>query len=553
VNVSVSNRIVLGFAVVTALLIALGFYAVDQVGAVRATLDAVVKRDMGTLDRLDAVQSSLSHMVELRTAAVRRLAIGSAPGETDSTDTWRKSVQDAQDGIAALRHDVDGYIAVPVSADRTRLWTQMATQLDTTASALTVLRSDVESQFGAITAGNRTAMLAQEPVVLADRARVVAVTTAMRETLRQIDEAGLAEGARVYESSRVSVLLWVLVAVAVSIGVTWAIRRSLVGPLTGFMAFSEQVGSGDLTGKATTGNDELGKLGQQLNDMVQGLGSLARQTRGATENLNAAANEIRASTQEQAASVEEQLAAIQETAATVDEITHSGTQISRRAQAVIAAAQETAQGTEAGMVAIEGTVQAMDLIREQTETVAQNIVSLSEKTAAIGDIISTVNDISERAHLLALNAAIEAAAAGEQGRSFAIVASELKTLADQAKDSTRQVRSLLGEIQRGINGSVMLTEEGVKRVAAGKERTDQAQSTIEDMSARIQESVQTFQQIVASTNQQQIGIEQVTLALQNIRQASQQTASSTRQLDQAALDLANLAQTLLSLTERYRV
>ncbi|QJU60425.1 methyl-accepting chemotaxis protein [Sphingomonas sp. AP4-R1] len=543
----------LGFAVVTALLIALGFYAVDQVGQVRATLDAVVKRDMGTLDRLDAVQSALTRMVELRTAAVRRLAIGQAPGEVDPSDNWRKSVQDAQDGVATLRRDVDGYIAIPISADRTRLWTQMAGQLDAAANALTVLRSDVESQFVAITSGNREAMLAQEPAVLADRARVVAIVTAMRDTLKQIDAAGLAEGTRVYEASRVSVLLWVLAAVVVSIGVTWAIRRSVIGPLSGFMAFSEQVGEGDLTHTATTGSDEIGRLGHQLNQMVEGLRGLARQSRGATVDLNAAANEIRASTQQQAASVEEQLAAIQETAATVDEITHSGTQITRRAQTVIAAALETAQTTEAGIVAIEGTVQAMDLIREQTETVAQNIVSLSEKTAAIGDIISTVNDISERAHLLALNAAIEAAAAGEQGRSFAIVASELKTLADQAKDSTRQVRSLLGEIQRGINGSVMLTEEGVKRVAAGKEKTDTAQSTIEEMSARIQESVQTFQQIVASTNQQQIGIEQVTLALQNIRQASQQTASSTRQLDQAAGDLANLAQTLVGLTERYRV
>ena len=105
------------------------------------------------------------------------------------------------------------------------------------------------------------------------------------------------------------------------------------------------------------------------------------------------------------------------------------------------------------------------------------IVALSEKTQAVGEIISSVNDISERTHLLALNAAIEAAAAGENGRSFAVVASEMKTLADQAKDATLQVRSILGDIQRGINSSVMLTEEAVKRVAAGKERTDITQAS----------------------------------------------------------------------------
>ena len=108
----------------------------------------------------------------------------------------------------------------------------------------------------------------------------------------------------------------------------------------------------------------------------------------------------------------------------------------------------------------------------------------------------------------------------------------MKTLADQAKEATAQVRAILGDIQRGINTSVMLTEEAVKRVSAGKERTDTTQATITEITGRIQEGVQTFQQIVASTNQQQLGIEQVMAALQNIRLASQQTAAGTRQLDQ---------------------
>lgn len=550
---SVSNRIVLGFAAITALLIALGIYATGQVGAVRTTIDTIVTRDLAALAQLDKVQEAQTRMVEYRTAALRQALVGVSGTDGDPAERWREQVQAAQDGLAGLRDMVINFQQTSVTGERAQQWHEMEGQIADAQQSFSRTRADVEAQLSSMKAGDRPGMLGREPTIAADRREIVAKTNALRTTLQDAVKIGQEAGVEVYERSRVSIMLCILAAVLLSIFVAWAIRRSVIGPLGGFMALTEKVGAGDLTTQAATGDDELGRLGSHLNQMVEGLRGLAEQGRGATVDLNAAANEIRASTQQQAASVEEQLAAIQETAATVDEITHSGTQITRRAQAVIAAALETSQTTEAGMVAIEGTVQAMDLIREQTETVAQNIVSLSEKTAAIGDIISTVNDISERAHLLALNAAIEAAAAGEQGRSFAIVASELKTLADQAKDSTRQVRSLLGEIQRGINGSVMLTEEGVKRVAAGKEKTDTAQSTIEEMSARIQESVQTFQQIVASTNQQQIGIEQVTLALQNIRQASQQTASSTRQLDQAAGDLANLAQTLVGLTERYRV
>jgi methyl-accepting chemotaxis protein len=227
--------------------------------------------------------------------------------------------------------------------------------------------------------------------------------------------------------------------------------------------------------------------------------------------------------------------------------------VSKRAQEVIASAQATAQTSADGLRAVDQTAKAMDGIRDQAEVVARNIVALSEKTQAIGEIISSVNDISERSHLLALNAAIEAAAAGEAGRSFSVVASEMKVLADQAKDATNQVRAILGEVQRGINTSVMLTEEAVKRAVAGKERTEVTQRTIGEITHRFQESVLTFQQIVASTNQQQIGIEQVMSALQNIRQASQQTAAGTRQLNDAAGNLNNLSETLLSLSGRYKL
>ncbi|MCJ2082751.1 methyl-accepting chemotaxis protein [Methylobacterium sp. J-090] len=351
-------------------------------------------------------------------------------------------------------------------------------------------------------------------------------------------------------------VLWgsALFTLLICLGIGVAIHRLIVRPLGAVTRFAERVGSGDLTDRvAMQRHDELGRLGRTLNGMVAGLADLAQTNRTATSDLNAAAAEISASAQEQAASVEEQFAAVQETAATMDEITQTGTQISKRAGDVIATAQNTAQTSRQGLRAVADTARAMEAIREQAEAVAGNIVAVSEKTQAIGDIITTVNDIAERTHLLALNAAIEAAAAGESGRSFAVVASEMKLLADQAKAATGQVRTILGEIQRGINTSVMLTEEAVKRAAAGKARSDTTQRTIEEITAKVEESVQTFQQIVASTNQQQLGIEQVMGALQNIRQASQQTAAGTREVEAASTNLTELAQALMKLTERYQL
>jgi methyl-accepting chemotaxis protein len=336
--------------------------------------------------------------------------------------------------------------------------------------------------------------------------------------------------------------------------VTVLIHRSIIRPLSEFQEFVTAVGAGDLTRQSTLASgDELGKLAKGLNGMVSGLREVAAQTRAATENLNAAAAEILASAKQQSVSAGEQAAACQETTATMQQVRQSCLQIAERAKQVAATAEAVSVGSNSGTEAVQKTNESVESIREQAETMAANVVSLSEKTQMVGEIVATVNDIAEQSHLLALNAAIEAAAAGEHGRSFSVVAGEIKNLADQSKEATIQVKTILGDIQKGINTSVMLTEEAVKRAGVGKQRADLAASTIREMTANIDESVQAFQQIMAGTNQQQIGFEHVMQAVKDISQGSQQSAASTRQMERAAADLGALGQQLRKATDRYQL
>lgn len=337
-------------------------------------------------------------------------------------------------------------------------------------------------------------------------------------------------------------------------GMGFIIHRSITGPLAEFQKFVTAVGEGDLTQEsALAGEDELGKLAQSLNRMVKGLRDVAGQTRAATENLNSATAEILASAKQQAAGTAEQAAACQQTSTTMQEVSQSCLQIAERAKQVAATAEATSAASASGVEAVQNTNRTMESIREQAEAVAGDVVALSEKTQMVGEIIATVNDIAEQSHLLALNAAIEAAAAGEHGRSFAVVAGEIKNLADQSKEATVQVKSILGDIQKGINSSVMLTEEAVKRVDLGKQQADVAAATIREMTLSIQQSVQAFQQIVAGTNQQQIGFENVMHAVKDIGKASEQTAASTRQMEKAAANLTALGQQLRKTTDGYRL
>ncbi|KQT57218.1 chemotaxis protein [Methylobacterium sp. Leaf456] len=558
-SLSIGKRILFGFVAASLIVALLGAYALRQIATVRDMTDTIVSRDIGVLRQLDDLGNVSRNMGLVRRNAVIAVLTssqGSAPRQQqdDYLGGWRQNATELERLLNIIAAEVKEYRAASISPERATAWIRFGSVIDEVSESFRQVRTASEVQLQAVNAKDIATVEGRNDEINRLHDGLLRSIGNARTALDGVIGVGQKSVREVYEASRLSIAITVIASVILSILVTILISRAVVRPLENVMRFVERIGAGDLTGRLErTGQDEIGRLGATLNGMAAGLADLARTNRAATTDLNAAAAEIRASAQEQAASVEEQFAAVQETAATVDEITHSGAQISKRASEVIATAQAAAQTARSGLRAATDTAKAMDSIREQGEAVAGNIVSLSEKTQAIGEIIVTVNDISERTHLLALNAAIEAAAAGEEGRSFAVVASEMKLLADQAKQATVQVRGILGEIQRGINASVMLTEEAVKRAAAGKTRTDSTVRTIEEMAARVEEGVQTFQQIVASTNQQQLGIEQVMGALQNIRQASQQTAAGTREVETASANLTELAQGLMALAERYRL
>jgi methyl-accepting chemotaxis protein len=333
------------------------------------------------------------------------------------------------------------------------------------------------------------------------------------------------------------------------------IRKNIILPLEKLVVAAKQVAAGNLRLKPldVTSRDELADLASAFNEMISSLILLASQNILISKDLSSASAEVLASVQQQAAATKEQAVAVQETTATMEEIGHSGNQISERAKKVTANAEASSGTRAAGIAAVQGTNQSMLGVQEQIETVAGTIVTLSERNQAIGEIIATVNEIAERSDLLALNAAIEAAAAGEQGRSFAIVANEIKSLAEQAKSSTVEIRSILGEIQKGINSSVMTTEEAVKRAEIGRHQSGLAEETINELTQTTQESIEAFQQILAATYQQQIGFSQITQALKSIQTGAQQTATSTNQLERAAYSMNTLGQQLQKSAEKYQI
>ena len=263
--------------------------------------------------------------------------------------------------------------------------------------------------------------------------------------------------------------------------------------------------------------------------------------------IAASSAQILAATTEQAAGTNQSMAAVTETVATVDEVAQTATQSTQRAKAVADAAQRAADGGRAGHKAVDEAVGAMRLVQTQVEAMAKAIVALAEQAQAIGEITTAVSDIAEQTKLLALNAAVESTRAGEHGRGFALVASEIKTLAGEAKESTVQVRRLLGDIQRSTSAAVMATEQGTKQTAAAVKQVNQAGEVIAQLATVADEAAQAAAQIVASAGQQALGMDQIRQAIANIHDATQQNLIATRQSESAAQDLTQLGTRLVDM------
>jgi methyl-accepting chemotaxis protein len=315
---------------------------------------------------------------------------------------------------------------------------------------------------------------------------------------------------------------------------------------------AQLIATGDLTVKVTL-QSERDELGRAFATMVDNLRELNRQVSEGVGVLGSSTSAILSGTTQVATGATQAAAVIAQTTVTLDEVKQTALVSTQKARHVSQAAQKAAQVSQTGRRAVEDAIDGMQQIREQMEMIADSIVRLSEHTQAIGEIIASVNDLSEQSNLLAVNAAIEAAKAGEHGVGFAVVALEVKSLASQSRQATAQVRSILGDIQKATGNAVFAAERGAKAVDAGARQSQDAGEAIERLADSISESAAAASQIAVSAQQQLAGMDQLAQAMGNIRTVTTQNTASTRQAEIAAHQLHELGQRLKGMVGRYKL
>jgi CHASE3 domain sensor protein len=277
--------------------------------------------------------------------------------------------------------------------------------------------------------------------------------------------------------------------------------------------------------------------------------TIDRQLRETITQLAASSAQILSTTTQVSSGAVETATAVNQTTTTVEEVKQTVKMSTEKAREVSDMAQTTAQVSRSGQQAVEELIEGMDRIRTQTTSTAGTIARLSEQSQAIGEIIATVNDLAEQSNLLAVNASIEAAKAGSHGKGFSVVAQEVKSLAEQSRQATSQIRAILNDIQKATGLAVMATDLSSKAVEDATRQSGAAGSALQLLTQNIENAAQAALQIAASSQQQLVGMDQVALAMENIKQASVQNMAGTKQAEIAAQNLHEIGVRLKSMIE----
>ncbi len=362
-----------------------------------------------------------------------------------------------------------------------------------------------------------------------------------------------------------------LLAIAVLLGggllILWLVR-ALTRPIEDFQQQLKYISNTlDLSRRLeTTDQAELGDLAAQTNTLLQRISSALNGVLRSSSRLTATASTLAHTagvvsrntgkqqevSQSMAAAVEQMSSSVAEITSTMEELSASSTQIADHSQSVVDVANLTLESSKKGSGAMQTLQLHMTDIHADSENSLREIVQLGSKSKAISKVMDLINTLADQTKLIAFNAALEASSAGESGKRFSVVASEIRRLADSVTDSTHEIEERIQEIQDAINRLVITSEKGASSIQLGMQVSLE---TANDLNALVQAATKTSsaaQQISLSTRQQKTASSQVVIALRDIANASTHNAQSVRSISQISEDMLQMSDELNQLVREFK-
>jgi twitching motility protein PilJ len=330
-------------------------------------------------------------------------------------------------------------------------------------------------------------------------------------------------------------------------------RDELQKRLMVFLVLVSDVGKGDLTKRGEVTADMFGNMADAFNLMIQRFSGLMKQVRDAAERVNSSAGVLRDNASQMAGTAKHQADESVKTLGAVEQLTFQMRQVAQTADASSESAKQVLQATEQGRVAVQETVQDMQSIRSSVQRMSKQVKALGDRSLEISQIVSTIRDIASQTNLLALNAAIEAAGAGEAGARFAVVADQVRKLAESSTGATREIADLVKVIQTETQDAVVAMEQETQAVEAGSASALRTGEVFKEISGIAQRSSELAQSIASAAVSQTASTDQVGRSIKEFAGGTLETQKATDSARATVEDMAKLAEGLTSSVAQFKL
>ncbi len=538
-DVSVGKRSGFGFGIITVLMILIGIFALTGLSMLNNEVETIV------MDRLPKVVKSkdIIDNVNVNARALRNMILFA-----DNTETVKDELKRIYAARVLMTGDVEKMGQLIKDAEGTVFLKKLK-------DTVPVYITEQDNCIKLIEAGNteeaKKSLLTTMRAAQADYIKATDDLIAHQGKL--MEQSGKDAGER-YKTSRNFIIVLLIVALFFAVAINYLVSRSITEPLSRALSIANSLSEGDLTVKIEfTRKDEVGRLLSAMQNMVRSLRSMTSKISSSSSTIASSSEELSATVDEISTRVNEEANKANQVATESAEMSQTVLDIAKNASNIAISSNDTLKVAHEGKGIVTRTV---DEVLEISRTVSESahlITSLGERSKQIGEIINVIKDIADQTNLLALNAAIEAARAGEQGRGFAVVADEVRKLAERTSKATTEISGMIQGIQSETDQAVSAMGNSLKRVELGAKLSTEAGDALQ----RIVESVnglQSMVQMIASATEEMSTVsESISSDIEVIASVSQQTGASATQIKQASLDLSKVSLELKNEVNKFKL
>ncbi len=330
-------------------------------------------------------------------------------------------------------------------------------------------------------------------------------------------------------------------------------HENLQRNITRFLDIATEISQGDLTRRGEVTSDVLGSVVDAINVMVGELATIIDDVRDAAQQVLANANEMIDAMEQTAGGAQTQSREAVAVSSAMETLTRSMRRVAEDAESSSASARRAFDAATKGEQAVRASLTGMQRIRGEVQRISRKVKSLADRSLEISEIVNTIEDIASQTHLLALNAAIEAAGAGESGLRFAVVAEEVRKLAERSGKAAKDIVVLIKAVQSETQQAVVAMEEGTKEVEAGYKVTVEAGESLHQIGEIAQKSSALAWDISQATQEQVRGVEGGAVAVQSIAGVAVQTEKAVLETRKTMDQLIRVAEALMASLARFKL